>query len=196
MKRLAFTLIELLVVIAIIAVLAGIALPVFSRVQEKGRATSCASNLRQLGLGTIALMADNDDTIFVSGTAWPGQLNPKYIQTWKVFQSPFDNRTKSEDAATAPLSYGVNTNIINGSLSSVRSITNCILMAPAMTSGSFTGTATSDLKVSQSSYAGTHANASRINVLFADGHVGELTKTAFQSTLTSGTSEVRWNSGN
>ena len=46
----AFTLIELLVVIAIIAILAAILFPVFAKVREKARQTSCASNLNQLAV--------------------------------------------------------------------------------------------------------------------------------------------------
>ena len=46
----AFTLIELLVVISIIAILAGIALPVFSEVQIKGAQANVLSNAKQVGL--------------------------------------------------------------------------------------------------------------------------------------------------
>jgi len=46
--RKGFTLIELLVVVAIIAILAAILFPVFARVREKARQTSCMNNARQM----------------------------------------------------------------------------------------------------------------------------------------------------
>jgi len=48
-KTNAFTLIELLVVISIIAILAGIALPVFGEVQVRGAQTKALSNAKQVG---------------------------------------------------------------------------------------------------------------------------------------------------
>lgn len=60
-RRTAFTLIELLVVIAIIALLAAIMFPVFSRVRENARRSSCASNLKQIGLGMAHYFQDFDD---------------------------------------------------------------------------------------------------------------------------------------
>jgi len=59
-KSSAFTLIELLVVIVIIAVLAGIALPVFGTVQENGRMVKCSSNLRQIGAGMFMFAQEHN----------------------------------------------------------------------------------------------------------------------------------------
>lgn len=60
-QRHAFTLIELLVVIAIIAILAAILFPVFARARENARRTSCASNLKQIGLGIMQYTQDYDE---------------------------------------------------------------------------------------------------------------------------------------
>jgi len=59
-KRTGFTLIELLVVIAIIAILAAILFPVFARVREKAKQTTCLSNMKQIAVGVIQYCADYD----------------------------------------------------------------------------------------------------------------------------------------
>ena len=56
----AFTLIELLVVITIIAVLASIALPAFSSVQERANQTKDLSNAKQIGLALKQFASDNN----------------------------------------------------------------------------------------------------------------------------------------
>ncbi len=67
--RAALTILELLVVIAIIALLATLLIPVSRRITETGRATACISNLRQIGVGLAAYLADNNNAMPILKTA-------------------------------------------------------------------------------------------------------------------------------
>ena len=58
MKRRSYTLIELLTVIFVIAVLAGLIMPATALVRSRAKRTSCASNLKQVGM--LAMQFTND----------------------------------------------------------------------------------------------------------------------------------------
>ncbi len=87
----AFTLIELLVVIAIIAILASIALPVFSSVQERGKQTKDMSNGKQIALALKQFALDNDG-------AFPSK---EYV----------DLNTAYSDATLTDITSGSNSNL-------------------------------------------------------------------------------------
>ncbi len=92
-----FTLVELLTVIAIIAILAAVLFPVYSRAREKGRETTCISNLHQIGL---ALKAYGNDWahFFPLANNRPSQDGPpglpdvlgSYTRSSKIFRCPSD----------------------------------------------------------------------------------------------------------
>lgn len=94
----AFTLIELLVAIAIIGILAAILFPVFGRVRENARRSSCASNERQLGLGLLQYAGDYDERLPNTpspGAVWDVLIEP-YVKTMEVFRCPSAPKAKGK----------------------------------------------------------------------------------------------------
>ena len=193
MKKIqAFTLIELLVVIAIIAILAGLAMPVFSKALEKGRATQCKNNLSNLGKGILQYMNDSDGSMFAlastGDSSWPNLLHAKYVKDWKAFRSPFDKPTAARPAnetAPVPVSYGLNDKIFDTFEGKWQVSSSALfLAAPAVDTSvagksvAFSKDAMSDQNVNlgtpTGTELGTHGTRQSINVLFADGHVVEM----------------------
>lgn len=60
-RKLGFTLVELMVVISIIGLLIGILLPVLASVRKTVQKTTCAGNLRQIGIAVQAHRTDHKD---------------------------------------------------------------------------------------------------------------------------------------
>ena len=105
-----FTLIELLVVIAIIAILAAILFPVFARVREQARKTSCISNLKQIGTAHMMYAQDADERICPAqngqiGTTtaygW-GDLVFPYIKNVQVFNCPSNTLKAAHNTGVSP----------------------------------------------------------------------------------------------
>lgn len=70
-----FTLIELLAVIAIIAIMASMLLPQVGKFQERSQSVVCMSNLRQIGVGVLNYVGDNNNEYPVIE---PDPQNPVY----------------------------------------------------------------------------------------------------------------------
>ncbi len=136
-RRSGFTLIELLVVIAIIAILAAILFPVFAKAREKARQISCASNEKQLGLGILQYVQDNDEFYpnggYVGlssspGAGWATQVYP-YTKSTQLYTCPDD-----PGAGGPIISYGINMDLAGGGSGSPGSaLTLASTNAPAST---------------------------------------------------------------
>ncbi len=75
-RQRAFTLLELLVVIAIIALLMGILLPSLGAARDLAKQAACSSNLRQIGVATLAYAGSNKD--YYGSGPWDNRLGNSY----------------------------------------------------------------------------------------------------------------------
>lgn len=84
-SRNGFTLVELLVVIAIIAILVALILPALSRGKERAVTVRCISNLRQLGLAMQSYANDHDDLLPPAGKFIPWDSTDPIAWTRELF---------------------------------------------------------------------------------------------------------------
>jgi prepilin-type N-terminal cleavage/methylation domain-containing protein/prepilin-type processing-associated H-X9-DG protein len=121
----ALTLMELLVVMAVIAVLAAIAFPAYQRVVASGRAASCVSNLRQMGVALGVYLGENNMTMPEMKAARESVADEvpvidntldRYIQDRAVFACPGDQEGYAQKSGT---SYYWNSALNNQALASL-----------------------------------------------------------------------------
>ncbi len=154
-----FTLIELLVVLAILGIIAALLFPVFAHVRERARQTTCASNLRQIGIATMQYAADSDGLLFnalphaddfgrvthwsfcddhLSGKAGSvdvscGPLTP-FLKTAGVWQCPSASGVTASDFYSAvPPPYGLNIAYVRSEISQGRPVSLAQVQSPAET---------------------------------------------------------------
>lgn len=113
-REAAFTLIELLVVVAIIAILAAILYPVFLRAKEAAKASTCASNIRNLALAVDLYQTDHDGRFPLAAYAegagfklWHDMTDP-YLNNKQVWHCPSSTVSKTDSNGVTTAHYGYN----------------------------------------------------------------------------------------
>jgi prepilin-type N-terminal cleavage/methylation domain-containing protein len=92
-----FTLVELLVVIAIIGVLVALLLPALQKVRDAAARTTCANNLKQIGLAVHLYHGDNNQLP-------PNRLSDLHA-TWAVLILPYLEQGNLYQQWNLPLTY-------------------------------------------------------------------------------------------
>src|SRR5262245_5700018 len=90
-RRVAFTLVELLVVLAIIGLLVTLLFPAVQRMRAQASQTTCANNLRQIGIGMANFLATTK--VFPSNGGWDGKQTIPDINGVSFTPETFDFTT-------------------------------------------------------------------------------------------------------
>jgi prepilin-type N-terminal cleavage/methylation domain-containing protein/prepilin-type processing-associated H-X9-DG protein len=181
-----FTLIEILIVLCVIAILAGLLFPVFARVREGARRTTCLNNLKQIGMYMQMYAADNNGylpEINPPGVeitcAWADRMYP-YVKKAELFECPSypegsyrPGCPANEGDITFDGSYDLNALEVDGRVreTRLRSPASTILMLDGR--GKFVNPGKKPLTTVQdlTSSIGKLRHDNGANVLFGDWHV-------------------------
>jgi prepilin-type N-terminal cleavage/methylation domain-containing protein/prepilin-type processing-associated H-X9-DG protein len=173
-ERRAFTLIELLVVMSVISLLMGIMVPVVSRVRAGASRTVCKSNLRNLALA-FRMYLDENANIMPPAARMPSIEDPNdpgskpaitefilpYLLQPKIFECPSD-RVKRY-FLTEGTSYEYNSRLGGKPISRER-------LAERF------GERNVHVMYDYEPFHGKAGKPGAKNYLYADGHVGDLTR--------------------
>jgi prepilin-type processing-associated H-X9-DG protein/prepilin-type N-terminal cleavage/methylation domain-containing protein len=191
----AFTLVELLVVITVIAVLAGLTMAVTNVAMQKGHATKCLSNMRQMGVAVRSYANDHDGYLPDTGHARAEDgTSLSWLNTLASYLGPkFIGRCPSNPNQETPVSFGWNDLLTDTDGNGIPS-SRCQAPGSTMVVGETADTYASEhfhfagsrSKVTYNQFKSSvaverHNNGA--NYLFVDGHAEFLTSTEVKARL-------------
>lgn len=222
-SRRGWTITELLVSLGVITILFGLLLPVVVRTRESGRRTVCQSNLRQIGVafqsyestaGIVPRWARYDDGAPLWLEVIPPLLGLKRDFQWSELRRTAVLQCPSHPLTDIPSGYNLNVFAFETQpqwkpsppvqLSRVRNPSSVYWILEASTAygpsayGPYDGIyfephhiVSNPQNLNQRTEHQRHRRSS--NILFADGHVGEITPREFQmDRLDDGIQTRRW----
>ena len=172
MKVKGFTLVEAIITIVILAIIAAVLFPFFARPRENVHRPTCASNLKQIGLGLMQYIQDYDEqyppTRNASG-GWAELIYP-YVKSDQIFHCP-----AAKSGASKTTDYFFNARLSGVAAKDIAAPNLTLAMGDGLVNQSL-DTSITQLPASwrDDSKSPAHRHLQSAYYAFADGHVKAL----------------------